>query len=399
MVQRNPHIAKLQANYLFTEIAAKKEAFLNKHPNADLISLGIGDTTEPIPEKITSAFIDQAKKLSKKETYTGYEPPFGREELRKLIAMKVYQNRILPEDIFVSDGSKCDIGRLQLLFSDKCQVAVQDPSYPAYVGATLLSGKSNGAIHYLPCTPTNNFCPSIKESQTVDLLYLCSPNNPTGSLFTKEQLESYVSYAKKEKIFIIYDTAYAAFIQDENIPKSIFEIPGAEEVAIETASFSKLFGFTGIRLGWTVVSSALTYQEGGSVREDWMKIITNTFNAASNLAQAGGIAALSEEGLKAGEELVHYYLKNACLLKKSVENSGFTVYGGDHAPYLWIDLKGKSSWEMFDYLLHEAHLITTPGVGFGPSGEGFLRMSAFGNQERIQEAAKRIERSFCRLSR
>lgn len=399
MVKRNQDIAKLQSSYLFAEIAKRKQLFLESNPDAKLISLGIGDTTQPIPEIVTDAFIAQAKKLNDAATYTGYEPAFGREELRKRIAERVYNNDISPDEVFISDGSKCDIGRLQILFGNDCTIGVQDPSYPAYVGSTVMTGKSGEAdqnagqyegIRYLACTPDNNFCPKVEELEGVDVLYLCSPNNPTGQVFTKQQLEEYVEFARRHKIIIVYDTAYAAFIRDNDIPRTIYEIDGAKEVALETGSFSKLFGFTGVRLGWTIVPKNLRFDDGTPVRDDWMKVMTTVFNAASNLAQAGGLAALTDEGMQEGQKLVDYYLQNVDTLRTAVESVGFKCYGGLHAPYLWIDLDGKSSWEMFDKLLHEAHLVTTPGIGFGPSGEGFLRLSAFGSQEAMKEAASRI---------
>ncbi|MEM1282025.1 MAG: LL-diaminopimelate aminotransferase [Chlamydiota bacterium] len=401
MVKRNQDIAKLQSNYLFAEIARRKQEFLDANSDAQVISLGIGDTTQPIPEIITNAFTEEASKLSHADTYTGYGPPFGRAELRERIAQTMYQNRISPEEVFISDGSKCDIGRLQILFGNQCVIGVQDPSYPAYVGSTVMTGKSGEAdretgqyqgIRYLSCTPENNFCPSPEDLKGVDVFFLCSPNNPTGQVFTRRQLEEYVQCAKQHKIIIVYDTAYAAFIRDPEIPKTIFEIDGAEEVALETGSFSKLFGFTGVRLGWTVVPEALHFDDGTPVRHDWMKVMTTVFNAPSNLAQGGGMAALTDEGMEAGRNLVNYYLQNVDTLRKAVESAGFKCYGGVHAPYLWIDLDGLSSWEMFDKLLHQAHLVTTPGVGFGPSGEGFLRMSAFGSKKATEEAAARINK-------
>lgn len=399
MVKRNPDIAKLQSSYLFAEIAKRKQKFLETNPDARLISLGIGDTTQPIPGCVTQAFIAEANKLSKAETYTGYEPAFGREELRERIAQRIYRGLINPEEIFISDGSKCDIGRLQILFGTNCTVGVQDPSYPAYVGSTVMTGKSGESdqssgqyhgIRYLACTPENDFCPQVEDLEGVDILYLCSPNNPTGQVFTREQLQNYVAYAREHKIIIVYDTAYTAFIRDKDIPNTIYEIEGAKEVALETGSFSKLFGFTGVRLGWTVVPRELCFDDGTQVRDNWMKVMTTVFNAASNLAQAGGLAALTDEGMEAGQQLVDYYLHNVDTLRKAVESIGLKTYGGVHAPYLWIDLAGGSSWEMFDKLLVDAHLVTTPGVGFGPSGEGFLRLSAFGKKEDMEEAARRI---------
>lgn len=383
MVKRNHALRELKESYLFEEIAKRKAFF----PKEELLNLGIGDTTEPLPPCIIHALKEASLKLGCHKTYSGYESSFGRTPLREAIAEKIYQGKLSSEEIFVSDGSKCDLARLQQLFSEKCIVAMQDPSYPAYIGATKISGKEN--ILFLPCTPQNKFSPDPKELPKADLLYLCSPNNPTGHVMNHQELQFYVELAQKNKMIIIFDSSYASFIQDPTLPRSIYEIEGSKKVAIETSSFSKMSGFTGVRLGWLVVPKELTFEDGSSIREDWIKISSTCFNGASNLAQAGGLAALSEEGLEASKKIINHYLENAQLLKNSLS---LPSYGGENAPYLWLDLEGRSSWELFDKLLHEYKIVTTPGVGFGSQGEGFLRLSAFAKREEIQKAIKHLQK-------
>lgn len=399
MVTRNLEIAKLQSNYLFVEIANRKRKLIEQNPKAKVISLGIGDTTEPLSEVCSNGFIQKAKDLALKGKYTGYGPDFGEMRLREKIAEKLYQNRVLSSDIFISDGAKCDLGRLQLLFGRNATVTIQDPSYPVYIGASVMSGKTQEfnlskklyeGIVYMPCRPENQFFGDLSQMPRTDLIYICSPNNPTGSVLDHAQLKSLVDIAKKRESIIIYDAAYSGFIRNLDLPRSIYEIEGAKEVAIEINSFSKLAGFTGVRLGFSIIPKELRFSDGTSVQEDWIKIITTFFNGASNLAQAGGIAALTDEGLKYSYEISNYYLKNAKRLKSCLTSIGYDCFGGDNAPYIWVDLKKESSWKIFDLLLHKAHLVTTPGVGFGPSGEGFLRLSSFGNDQDILEATERL---------
>ncbi|MCP5508234.1 MAG: LL-diaminopimelate aminotransferase [Chlamydiales bacterium] len=400
MIQRNDNVAKLSSNYLFVEIANRKRALLERHPHAHLISLGIGDTTLPIPKRIAEAMADAALRLATPEGYTGYGTSKGRDDLCAAIAKKIYQNRISSNDIFISDGAKCDIGRLQHLFPPNAVLALQDPAYPAYIGCSVINGHSGefdpikqryDRIIYLASTPENHFFPDLNKAKNADVLFFCAPNNPTGTVYTRKQLQQLVDFALDEGVLILYDTAYASYIDDPAIPKSIYEIPKADQVAIETGSFSKSVGFTGVRLGWTVVPEAVRYQDGTPIRDDWMKVISNCFNGASNIVQAGGLAALTDEGLAAAQQLINYYRENAALLKDTMQGKGYRCYGGDHAPYIWVDLEGKSSWDMFDHILQEAHIITTPGAGFGPDGEGFLRLSAFGSREQIADAAERLK--------
>lgn len=388
MTKRNSSIAKLSPSYLFPEINRKKMEFLYDHPNAKIISLGIGDTTEPISPHIDQALISSATKLGTPEGYTGYGPDQGLEELRYAIAEKIYHHRVSPHDIFISDGAKCDIGRLQLLFGNNIHSLFQDPAYPVYVDASIMNGVQK--LSFLPCTSDNNFWPSLSITENPDLIYWCSPNNPTGAVSTKEQLKELVAFAHDTGAIIIFDSAYSAYIQQDHLPRSIFEIEGAEKVACEIGSFSKIAGFSGVRLGWTVFPDALKFKDGHPVKSDWKRVMTTIFNGASIISQHGGIAALSKDGLYEIRHTVDFYMENTRLLKDALLHREYKVFGGDNAPYLWVKFSGKSSWEAFQEVLEKAHLITTPGSGFGAAGEGYLRFSGFGHRHNIEEAAKRI---------
>ena len=388
MTKRNPNIAKLKASYLFPEIRQRKKEFLAKHPAASLISLGVGDTTEPIPPQITHSLVNGAAQLGTREGYTGYGHEQGMEELRTLIASKLYKNRVHPNEIFISDGAKCDIGRLQLLFGGQARIAIQDPAYPVYVDGSIMQGVSS--MTFLPCLPENQFFPDLKDAVNADVIYFCSPNNPTGAVTTKAQLEQLVSFARANRSIIIFDSAYFAYIQDPELPKSIFEIEGAREVALETCSFSKIAGFTGVRLGWTVIPKELHFEDGSSVHKDWSRITSTIFNGASNIAQHGGIEVLDNQGIKEFNQLIAFYMENADIIKKAISDHGYEVYGGSHAPYLWVRFPGRNSWDVFQEFLEKLHIVTTPGSGFGLSGEGFLRLTAFGSRASILEAANRI---------
>lgn len=389
-MKRNQNMTRLKANYLFPEINLRKKEFLAAHPEAILISLGIGDTTEAIPESIAHAMAAEANALGTLKGYTGYGPEQGMKPLREKIASKIYGDRVKPEEVFVSDGAKCDLGRLQLLFGDDISIGVQDPAYPVYIDGSLIQGVKE--IISMPCSPENQFFPDLQTAKRTDLIYFCSPNNPTGAVATKAQLEDLVRFAKKNRSIILFDSAYACYIQDPSLPKSIFEIEGAKEVAIEIGSFSKLAGFTGVRLGWTVVPEELKYDDGTSVRADWNRITSTIFNGASNIAQVGGCQVLEEKGLKEISTLIHTYLENARIISETLVNLGFEVYGGKNAPYLWVRFKGKKSWDVFQEFLDRYHIVTTPGSGFGPAGEGYIRLTAFGHRENIREAAKRLTR-------
>ncbi|ERN16922.1 probable LL-diaminopimelate aminotransferase, chloroplastic isoform X1 [Amborella trichopoda] len=399
-VSRNENMAKLQAGYLFPEIARRREVHMLKYPEAKVISLGIGDTTEPIPEVITSAMAERSYALSTVAGYSGYGAEQGEKNLRAAIAETYYGNLGIQEtDIFVSDGAKCDISRLQILFGSNVMMAVQDPSYPAYVDSSVIMGQTGpfqkdvekyGKIEYMKCTPENGFFPDLSTVSKTDIIFFCSPNNPTGSAATREQLVRLVQFARDNGSIIVYDSAYAMYISDD-CPRSIFEIPGAKEVAIEISSFSKYAGFTGVRLGWTVIPKQLVFSDGFPVAKDFNRIVCTTFNGASNIAQAGGLECLSPQGLKAMHEVVGFYKENTDIVVDTFKSLGFKVYGGRNAPYAWVHFPGRSSWDVFEEILEKAHLVTTPGSGFGPAGEGFIRVSAFGHRENVLEASKRLK--------
>lgn len=384
MVRRNDRLKKLQSSYLFFEIARRKEAFLKNNPSASLINLGIGDTTLPLPKVIAESMSRAAENLSSSAGYSGYGPATGRADLRQKISEVIYGSSINPDEIFISDGSKCDIGRLQLLFGPNVRIAVQDPAYPAYVDGSLLQGVSE--ILYMQCTPENDFFPHLDFTKSPDIIYFCSPNNPTGKAATRSQLERLVTYAIDNQAIIVFDSAYSGYIQDPDIPRSIFEIPQAKNCAIETGSFSKLAGFTGVRLGWTVVPKELLYSDLKPLHQDWIRVFSTIFNGASNIAQEGGLSVLSDEGLKEIKKLVKNYMNGAAKLFNALSSQGSEVYGGINCPYLWVRYPLEKSWDMFQILLDECGIISTPGAGFGPSGEGFIRFSAFAPPEAIDRA-------------
>ena len=321
-------MAKLQGSYLFPEINKKKKELLARNPEAKIISLGIGNTTEPLTPHIVSGLKEEVLRLGTKEGYSGYGDEQGLVGLRNKIAEKIYKNIIRGEEVFVSDGAKCDIGRLQLMFGRKVSIAVQDPSYPVYLDGSVIAGATGRydkktahfkKIVYMKCNPENNFFPYLSKTQRTDLIYFCSPNNPTGAVATKEQLKQLVAFAKKNKSIIIFDSAYSEYISDKNLPKSIYEIDGSKEVAIEVSSFSKFIGFTGVRLGWTIVPDELKFDDGSLVSADWNRITTTVFNGASNIAQYGGLAALDDKGLDEMRSTVAYYLENANIIKTEHE--------------------------------------------------------------------------------
>jgi LL-diaminopimelate aminotransferase len=400
MVKRNKNLKKLQAGYLFPEINRRKKEFLKKNPDAKILSLGIGNTTEPLTKHITKGLVKAAKGLGNLKGYSGYGDEQGMTELREKIAEKMYNNHVKPEEVFVSDGAKCDIGRLQLMFGPEVSIAIQDPAYPVYVDGSVIIGATEDYneektlfdnIVYMPCTPENEFFPDLDKLPNTDLIYFCSPNNPTGAVATKEQLTQLVKFAKKNRSIILYDAAYAEFIKHEDLPKSIFEIPGAREVAIEINSFSKIAGFTGLRLGWTIVPNELKYDDLTCVRDDWNRIMTTVFNGASNVVQKAGLTALDDKGLKEMKKTVDYYMENARIIKTGLTEIGIQTYGGDNSPYVWAGFPEKKSWDVFNEILEKTHVVTTPGSGFGPSGEGFVRFSAFGHKKDVIEAIERLK--------
>ena len=403
MISRNEGFSNLAAGYLFPEVAKRRKAYQEKHPDVKIISLGIGNTTEPLTPHITKAMVDYAAGLGTKDGYSGYGDEQGLTSLRAKIASVLYPNMAESDEIFISDGAKCDIARIQILFGSKTPIAVQDPAYPVYVDGSVIvgaagKGSADGmheGVTYLPCTAENGFFPDLSVIKKNSLIYYCSPNNPTGAANTREQLQKLVDYALKNECIIIYDAAYSAFIRNTGIPKTIFEIDGARKCAIEVNSFSKLAGFTGVRIGWTVVPADLKFADGSSVKQDWNRVMTTLFNGASNIAQQGGLACLDEEGQKETRALVDYYLKNAELMKaaltgKNFSSKGVIVYYTGDSPYLWVKFPGYKSWDIFDKILDKCNIVTTPGSGFGPSGESYLRFSSFGHRADVEEACKRL---------
>ncbi|BAM81392.1 probable aspartate aminotransferase [Cyanidioschyzon merolae strain 10D] len=402
-VPRNENFSKLQGGYLFPQIAQRRREYLEKHPDAALISLGIGDTTQPIPPHICAGLTQGAKKLATKEGYSGYGDGEGLYALRKSIASRLYGDRIRPEEVFVSDGAKCDIARLQMVFGSEVTVAVQDPSYPVYVDTAVMTGQTGrinadtrqyAGIVYMRCDAANDFFPDLSKTPRTDLIFFCSPNNPTGAAATREQLAELVAFARHNGSIIVYDAAYAPFIRDPAVPRSILEIDGALECAIEVNSFSKYAGFTGVRLGWTVVPSALRFADGTPVAKDFGRVMNTAFNGASNIAQQGGMACLDDEGLAEIEQLISYYLENTRILREGMESLGFSVYGGRNAPYIWVRFPGRSSWDVFTEFLEKCQVVTVPGAGFGPAGVEYVRLSAFAPREACQEAVRRIQTAF-----
>jgi len=398
MLKRNPCIANIKAGYLFPEIARRRREYLLTHPEARIISLGVGNTTEPIMPHIDSGLVGGAEKLKTVEGYSGYQDE-GLPALREKISQVFYNGQFRADEIFISDGAKCDIGRLQLLFGSGTPVAVQDPSYPVYVDGSVLIGSGGGwegegykGITYLPCTAENGYFPDLSRLPPGCLIYFCSPNNPTGAVSSREQLENLVKTAQKNGSIIIFDSAYSEYIRDPGLPKTILKIEGAQNCAIEVNSFSKSAGFTGVRLGWTVVPKDLKYSDGESVNADWSRIMSTVFNGASNVAQAGGLAALDDEGLKEIRALSDFYLGNAKLIREALLKLGISCVGGDNSPYIWARFPGRDSWEVFTEILEKCQIVTTPGSGFGPSGQGFIRFSAFGRRPDIEEACGRLEK-------
>ena len=390
MIQRRASFQKLKPSYLFTEMNGRKERFLRDHPQADLINLGIGDTVLPLPESVAEALSAFAKGLGTSKGYVGYGSVQGSPLLREKICEFYYPHRSADE-IFISDGAKSEVGRLQQLFGKDISIALQDPTYPVYLDGSLLQGIQT--IHLLPCLPENQFFPN--QLPKVDLLYICNPNNPTGVAYSFEALKVFVDWALHHQALILYDGAYSAYIQDPTLPKTIYEIPNAEKVAIEVNSFSKLAGFTGVRLGWTVIPKGLQFESGHSIWEDYFRLFSTLFNGASNIAEYGGISVFSKKGWKEVQKRIAYTMEGAGRLKKIFLRGGYAVHGGENAPYLWVETDGRSSWGVFQEFLEKKYLIITPGEGFGPSGKDFFRLSAFTRHELIDQVASRFSFSEC----
>lgn len=401
MARINASYANLSAGYLFPEIARRTRAFQAEHPEADVLRLGIGDTTEPLTPTIVQGLREAVDRLGTPAGYSGYGDSEGMPALREAIAV-TYRERgagVDASDVFVSDGAKPDSANIQSIFAADSVVAVQDPAYPVYVDSNVIAGRTGSAVDgyyqglvYMPCTEGNGFFPEPPKTP-VDLIYICSPNNPTGAVATRSQLQTFVDYARQHRAVIVFDSAYAGYITDPELPRSIYEIPGAETCAIEISSFSKSIGFTGVRLGWSIVPAALAVEDGGpgTLHGLWTRRQNTCFNGASNIVQAGGLAAFSDEGSRETEVLVGYYLENARLIRECLDGLGLTAFGGVNAPYVWMQTPaGIDSWAFFDKLLGECHVVGTPGAGFGPSGEGYLRLSAFGHRSNIDLAVSRI---------
>lgn len=404
MAKINTNYNKLAAGYLFPEIARRTKLFQAQNPGVEILRLGIGNTTEPLTPTVVAGLRHGVEKLAKAETYTGYGDDQGDPRLRRAIVdlYRTYGVDLGDDEIFVSDGAKPDSGNIQSIFGTENVVAVQDPAYPVYVDTNVIAGRSGpfnreagvyNDLVYLPCTQQNGFFPELPR-QKVDLIYLCSPNNPTGAVATHAQLQKFVEYARQYKAVLIFDAAYNWYIKEDAFPRSIFQIPGAYECAIELNSFSKVAGFTGVRLGWTALSKKLVIEdvEPGKVHSLWFRRQTTFFNGASNIVQEGGIAALSDAGLKECRGLVNFYMENARIIREGLQKMGLTVFGGDNAPYIWLKTTNNlNSWAFFDKLLRETGVVGTPGSGFGPSGEGYFRLSAFGHRENIEKAVHRIQ--------
>lgn len=404
MARINQNYRKLAAGYLFPEIARRTEAFLKNNPGAKVKKLGIGNTTEVLSPTVIEGLRRGVEKLADRSTYTGYGDEQGNTQLREELAKyyRRYGVNLDPKEFFISDGAKPDMGNLQSIFALDNIVAVQDPAYPVYVDSNVIRGRTgehnpNRGLYegllYMPCNEENGFFPDLPKEKA-DLIYLCSPNNPTGAVATHQQLKTFVDYARKNRAVILYDAAYSEYIADKSLPRTIYEVEGAEECAIEINSLSKFAGFTGVRLGWSVVPSALMAEdsEPDEIRRLWNRRQSTFFNGASNIVQEGALAVFSEQGLKESAEMVSYYMENARIIRSGMQSLGLTVYGGDNAPYLWLKTpNGMGSWEFFDKLLSETGVIGTPGAGFGPGGEGFFRLSAFGHREDIEEAVNAIK--------
>lgn len=407
MAHINEDFLKLPGAYLFSEIAHKVKTFKDEHPDANVISLGIGDVTQPLAPAVVEALHKAADELASGATFRGYGPERGYDFLRKAIVENDFIARginLSEDEIFVNDGAKSDTGNFQELLAKDVRIAVTDPIYPVYIDSNVMGGRtgvlgSNGHwsnVVYLPCSAENGFAPEL-PAEEVDVIYLCYPNNPTGTTLTRKELQKWVQYALEHDALILYDAAYEAYIQNDDIPHSIYEIEGAQRVAVEFHSFSKTAGFTGVRCGYTVVprSVAAKTEKGDRITLNplWNRRQSTKFNGTSYLSQRAAEAIYTPEGKKQIKATINYYMENARQMREALTGMGFEVYGGTDAPYLWVHTpKGTTSWEFFDTMLHKAQVVCTPGVGFGPAGEGYVRLTAFGQHEATAEALKRIEK-------
>jgi LL-diaminopimelate aminotransferase len=406
MATINENYLNLPGSYLFAEIARRVAAFKDNNPEADIIRLGIGDVTRPLVPSVIDAMHKAVDEMAKEETFHGYSPDYGYSFLIKNIIEHDYTARgieICEDEVFVSDGAKGDTGNIQEIFGADNIVAITDPVYPVYLDTNVMAGRSGKIgsdgrfekIVYLPCNAENNFVPAL-PTQKVDMIYLCVPNNPTGTTLTKEQLKTWVDYAKEHKVVILFDSAYEAFISEDNVPHSIYEVPGAKDVAIEFRSFSKTAGFTGTRCAYTVVpKTVLGYTASGEaypLYKLWARRQSTKFNGVPYIIQRAAEAVYSPEGQQQIKETIKYYMTNAKLIRDGLQSIGLTVFGGVNAPYIWLKTpNAMDSWEFFDKLLTEAHLVGTPGSGFGPSGAGYFRLTSFGSYENTVAAVERIK--------
>lgn len=402
----NEHFLKLPNNYLFSDIAKKVNAFKVSHPKTDLIRLGIGDVTRPLPQASIEAMHKAVDELANKETFHGYGPEQGYDFLIDAVIRNDYAPRgvyLEPGEVFISDGAKSDTGNIGDILRHDNSIGVTDPIYPVYIDSNVMCGRAGiledgrwSNVVYLPCLSENNFVPEIPDRR-IDILYLCYPNNPTGTVISKAKLKKWVNYALENDTLILYDAAYEAYIQDPDIPHSIYEIKGAKKVAIEFRSFSKTAGFTGVRCGYTVVPKELTAAtlEGERIplNRMWNRRQCTKFNGTSYITQRGAEAIYTPEGKKQVKAIIQYYMANARIMKEALESTGLKVFGGENAPYLWVKTPGEvNSWKFFEQMLYEANVVGTPGVGFGPSGEGYIRLTAFGERADCEEAMKRIRK-------
>ncbi len=402
MFKINDNYLKLPGSYLFSTIAKKVNAYSSAHPEAKIIRLGIGDVTQPIAPAIIEVLHGAVDEMANAETFHGYAPDLGYEFLRNTIAENDYRARgcnITPDEIFVSDGAKCDCGNIQEIFSIDNKIAVCDPVYPVYVDSNVMAGRTGtydsksetwSDVIYMPCTAENNFAPELPR-ETPDLIYLCFPNNPTGAVINKEQLQEWVDYANRVGAVILFDAAYEAYISEPDIPHSIYECEGARSCAIEFHSFSKNAGFTGLRLGYTVIPKDLK-ADGVSLNALWARRHGTKYNGAPYIIQRAGEAVYSEAGKEQLKKQVAYYMNNAHYIFDNLKAAGYTVSGGVNSPYIWLKAPaGMTSWEFFDYLLENVNVVGTPGSGFGPSGETYFRLTAFGSYENTVEAVERMK--------
>lgn len=402
----NEHYLKLQSNYLFSDIAKKINSFKVTHPKAEIIRMGIGDVTQPLAPAVIKAMHRAVDDLATQENFHGYGPEQGYSFLIDAIIKNDYTSRgihIEPGEVFVSDGAKSDTGNIGDILRHDNSIGVTDPVYPVYIDSNVMAGRTGyleggrwSDVVYIPCTAENNFIPEL-PNRRIDILYLCYPNNPTGTTLSKDELKKWVNYALANDVIIMYDAAYEAYIQDPDIPHSIYEIKGAKKVAIEFRSFSKTAGFTGVRCGYTVVPKELNgftlTGERVPLNKLWNRRQTTKFNGTSYITQRGAEAIYTPEGKEQVSETINYYMTNAKIMKEGLEDCGLQVYGGVNAPYLWIKTpNGLSSWKFFDKLLYEVNIVGTPGVGFGPSGEGYLRLTAFGDRNDTLEAMARLKK-------